>query len=103
MQYAAYNDDFIFGIGNTQEEARTAAHSLIATCFQDKPGEWIEAKRASLQVAPISPQLARLAEDTRDVMPPFKLNDAGTLVYDHDVAEAQKADDGDDDAEADLE
>ena len=96
MQYAAYTDDFIYAIGADQTAARTEGAAFINLVFPDKTQEARDAMIGKLQVAPISPHLARLIEGAHEHHTPFKLRD-GKLVYDHDVAEGQKAEAGEDD------
>lgn len=101
---AAYDDEGIWGVGDTEEQARAEAEGFIK---DNVPAESQQAEIDKLTFAPISDDLiALLVDDEGNASPtskddaPFVLDPDGTLIPDPENAgEEVEEDDDDDDGE----
>jgi hypothetical protein len=92
---AAYDDDGIWGIGPTREQAEAEAVGFLNTARIDN----LDAAIANLKFAPISDDFlddATGGDDTGEVTiarvdHPFKLDDEGVIVSDPDWDPAEQA------------
>jgi hypothetical protein len=93
---AAYDDDGIWGVGDTEEQARAEAEGFVRECYTGDKEKGEEACRA-LKTAPVSDDLLARATAGGELHInytdyPFLLNDEGVLVFDEDKAEANDDD-----------
>ena len=100
---AAYDDDGIWGVGNTQEQAKAEAEGFLRDSFEEDEGEdGYLAAIAALKFAPIADEFLAMITgynvigiwaSTEDF--PYKLAD-GVLEFDADADIAADNDDGGD-------
>jgi hypothetical protein len=128
MKIAAYDDDGIWGVGDTQEQAdaeadgflrEAASHTINDVLTLDE--EAYKSMKEEIKFAPVSDDyLERALADDPDTAEgatritinysdyPFMLNEDGVLVFDEDKAEANEEDgvtefiEGDDEEEEDA-
>lgn len=101
MRLAAYDNEGIWGVGDTIEQARAEAEGFIIECFPDDP-DGAKAAIEELKEAPISEDLLRRIITFNEADGPSKLfcnytdlpytiAATGELVFDGDRAEADAA------------